>query len=161
MWAFLLFSFLIIRVTLKIFFAWNFAVLIFSAIVINILISSNSYAACAKDANGAIKIETGDGTPFADTSTPTTYDQDACQEEPDEYKLTFYKVALCTEANDPYTNGASPDYSGCVDILNEEKEFNCDVPSGHNSFIYLLKGELNTGGWTIQSEIINFESTFL
>ncbi len=30
-------------------------------------------------------------------------------------------------------------------ILNEEKEFNCDVPSGHNSFIYLLKGELNIG----------------
>ena len=78
-------------------------VLILSAIVINISISSNSYAACAKDANGAIKIETGDGTPFADISTPTNYDQNACQEEPDEYKLTFYKVALCTEANDPYT----------------------------------------------------------
>ena len=30
-------------------------------------------------------------------------------------------------------------------ILNEEKEFNCDVPSGHNSFIYLLKGELKIG----------------
>ena len=30
-------------------------------------------------------------------------------------------------------------------ILNEEKEFNCDVPAGHNSFIYLLKGELNIG----------------
>ena len=96
--------------------------LILSAIVINISISSNSYAACAKDANGAIKIETGDTTPFADISTPTTYDQSACQEEPDEYKLTFHKIALCTEANDPYTNGASPDYSGCVDILNEEKE---------------------------------------
>ena len=30
-------------------------------------------------------------------------------------------------------------------ILNEKKEFNCDVPSGHNSFVYLLKGELNIG----------------
>ena len=30
-------------------------------------------------------------------------------------------------------------------ILNERKEFNCDVPSGHNSFVYLLKGELKIG----------------
>jgi len=30
-------------------------------------------------------------------------------------------------------------------ILNEGKVFNCDVPSGHNSFIYLLKGELKIG----------------
>ena len=30
-------------------------------------------------------------------------------------------------------------------ILNKEKEFKCDVPEGHNSFIYLLKGDLNIG----------------
>ena len=30
-------------------------------------------------------------------------------------------------------------------ILNENKEFKYDVPSGHNSFIYLLKGELKIG----------------
>ena len=30
-------------------------------------------------------------------------------------------------------------------ILNEGKEFNCEVPEGHNSFIYLLKGELKIG----------------
>jgi redox-sensitive bicupin YhaK (pirin superfamily) len=30
-------------------------------------------------------------------------------------------------------------------ILNEGKQFNCDVPSEHNSFVYLLKGELNIG----------------
>ena len=29
--------------------------------------------------------------------------------------------------------------------LNEDKEFNTKVPSGHNSFIYLLKGELKVG----------------
>ena len=81
-----------------------FFVLVLSVSAINIVISSVSYAACAKDANGAIKIETGDATPFADISTPTSFDEDACQEEPDEYKLTFYKVALCPEASDPYTN---------------------------------------------------------
>ena len=30
-------------------------------------------------------------------------------------------------------------------VLNDEKEFVCDVPAGHNSFIYLLKGELKVG----------------
>ena len=29
--------------------------------------------------------------------------------------------------------------------LNEGKEFKYNVPSGHNSFIYLLKGELKIG----------------
>ena len=30
-------------------------------------------------------------------------------------------------------------------VLNEGKEFSCEVPEGHNSFIYLLKGELKIG----------------
>jgi redox-sensitive bicupin YhaK (pirin superfamily) len=30
-------------------------------------------------------------------------------------------------------------------VLNEGKEFNFDAPEGHNSFIYLLKGELKVG----------------
>ena len=30
-------------------------------------------------------------------------------------------------------------------VLNEGKDFKCDVPVGHNSFIYLLKGELKIG----------------
>ena len=30
-------------------------------------------------------------------------------------------------------------------VLNEDKEFKCDVPIGHNSFIYVLKGELKVG----------------
>ena len=30
-------------------------------------------------------------------------------------------------------------------VLNEKKEFTCEVPEGHNSFIYLLKGELKIG----------------
>ena len=30
-------------------------------------------------------------------------------------------------------------------VLNEGKEFSCEIPDGHNSFIYLLKGELKIG----------------
>ena len=99
-----------------------FTVLFFIALIFNILASSNSHAACAKLASGAIIVDTSGGAIFADISTPSTFDQEACQEQPDEYRITFYKVALCPEAEDPYTNGSSPDYSGCVNILNEEKQ---------------------------------------
>ena len=30
-------------------------------------------------------------------------------------------------------------------VLNEKKEFKCEMPEGHNSFIYLLKGQLQIG----------------
>ena len=30
-------------------------------------------------------------------------------------------------------------------VLNEGKEFSCGAPEGHNSFIYLLKGQLKIG----------------
>jgi redox-sensitive bicupin YhaK (pirin superfamily) len=30
-------------------------------------------------------------------------------------------------------------------VLNESKEFRCEIPENHNSFIYLLKGELKIG----------------
>jgi redox-sensitive bicupin YhaK (pirin superfamily) len=30
-------------------------------------------------------------------------------------------------------------------VLDEKKEFTCEIPEGHNSFIYLLKGELKIG----------------
>ena len=31
-------------------------------------------------------------------------------------------------------------------VLKSEKEFSCEVPEGHNSFIYLLKGQIKVGG---------------
>ena len=30
-------------------------------------------------------------------------------------------------------------------VLKNEKEFSCEVPDGHNSFIYLLKGQIKVG----------------
>ena len=35
-----------------------------------------------------------------------------------------------------------------------KKEFNCNVPSGHNSFLYLLKGELKIEKRTITKLLI-------
>ncbi len=47
-------------------------------------------------------------------------------------------------------------------VLNEKKEFKCEVPEGHNSFIYLLKGELKVGekehNKTSDSNLILLES---
>ena len=33
----------------------------------------------------------------------------------------------------------------CHIVLKNEKEFSCEVPKGHNSFIYLLKGQIKVG----------------
>ena len=50
-----------------------------------------------------------------------------------------------------YENAEGPEKNHNVEpiyfhvVLNEDKVFNCDVPEGHNSFIYLLKGELKIG----------------
>ena len=50
-----------------------------------------------------------------------------------------------------YENAEGPEKNHNVEpiyfhiVLNEGKEFSCDAPEGHNSFIYLLKGELKIG----------------
>ena len=50
-----------------------------------------------------------------------------------------------------YENAEGPEKNHNVEpiyfhvVLNEDKEFNFDAPEGHNSFIYLLKGELKIG----------------
>ena len=50
-----------------------------------------------------------------------------------------------------YENAEGPEKNHNVEpiffhvVLNENKEFGCDAPKGHNSFIYLLKGELKIG----------------
>ena len=131
---------------------FNLVFLCFIVLVINILTTSNANAACAKNSSGAILVETGDSTPFKELGA-SSFDSDACQEVPDEYKLTFYKVALCAEAEDPYTNATSPDYSGCVNILNEEKT----VTIKPNEDTDLLSGglEIPLGSYSIIAVIVD------
>ena len=90
---------------------------------------------CVTDANGSIVIsedgKAGDqtyGSGELETKAPFNYansyedaefssnDTDACQTQPLFYKITFYKVALCS--SDPYTGNADPDYSSCFNIFN-------------------------------------------
>ena len=74
-----------------------FFFIVFSiSVILNLIIQMDSNAACAKNASDAIKVKAGDSTPFALDSAPTTFDQDQCSQEPDEYKVKFYKRSLAT-----------------------------------------------------------------
>ena len=89
------------------------------SVIFNLLTQSSSHAAatgCKKtDDSTAILVTAGDTTPFTLVGT-SGYDQDQCSQEPDEYLIKFYKVALCRE--DPYKGAADPDFSSCADIFN-------------------------------------------
>ena len=94
----------------------------FTSLMLTSVSSEAAATGCLKNSDGsAIMVTAGDATPFALSGT-TTYDQDACSQEPDEYKIKFFKVALCTA--EPYTTGGgtAPDFTSCTDLSNTEKE---------------------------------------
>ena len=117
----------------KIFFVFTFLTISFS---INLFFQTESKAVgCEKNA-GRIDItevgrdQTGAGQSYTDGGTVlapfryadgytdsefSTRFSTNCQEEPDEYKLTFYDFYICTL--DPYKDDASPDLSSCVSIF--------------------------------------------
>ena len=98
-----------------------FIAVITLSFIFNFLSQSSSEAeaiGCLKNADGSaimVKKEDNDGTPFALAGT-TVFDQDACSQEPDAYKIKFFSVALCTD--DPYKGAADPDFSTCSSIFN-------------------------------------------
>ena len=117
----------------KIFFVFTFLTISFS---INLFFQTESKAVGCEKNDGRVVItqvgrdQTGVGQSYTDGGTvlaPFKYadghtDSEFstrfatnCQEEPDEYKLTFYDFYICTL--DPYNNDASPDLSSCVSIF--------------------------------------------
>ena len=92
---------------------------------------------CVEDSSGNIVISEGgraatqdrnDGdvipSPFTYSNNYVDADMDSggtfatnCYNQPDFYKVKFYKAALCTA--DPYVTKASPDYSSCTDIFSD------------------------------------------
>ena len=96
-----------------------FIAVITLSFIFNLLTQTSSEAAatgCKKTDDGtAILVTAGDQTPFAFAGT-SNYNQDNCSQEPDEYKIKFFKVALCTA--DPYKGAADPDFSTCSNIFN-------------------------------------------
>ena len=127
---------------------------LFSSLIL-FLVSSEAVdgpRSCKKDAAvEAILVNTGVDNPFILKGTTTAIDQ--CAEEPDEYKVKFYSVALCL--TEPYTagGGTAPDYSSCTNILNAEKEVNLKPGIDAN----LLDGEINLplGSYTHLAIIID------
>ena len=94
----------------------------FTSLMLTSVSSEAAATGCLKNSDGsAIMVTAGDATPFALAGT-TTYNQDACSQEPDEYKIKFFKVALCSA--EPYTTGGgtAPDFTSCTDLSNTEKE---------------------------------------
>jgi hypothetical protein len=111
------------------------------SVIFNLLTQSSSHAAatgCKKtDDSTAILVTAGDSTPFTLVGT-SGYDQNQCSQEPDEYKIKFFKVALCTA--DPYKGAADPDFSTCSDIFNNAT--GVDKILKPNTETDLLEGDL-------------------
>ena len=104
----------------------SFFICVFAfAFFINLISATNSEAElCKTNADGAIILSTNGvaGTqPAGDVrKLPFNFKNNnaiagQCNAEPDQYKITFYKLALCTE--DPYRQGG-PVFDSCVDIMN-------------------------------------------
>ena len=92
----------------------------------------------------------GEVKPFTLAGTSTKVDQ--CSQEPDQYKIKFYKAALCSD--DPYKGSADPDFTSCIDILSSEKE----VILQPNVDTNLLDGEdlvLPIGSYTYFTVIVH------
>ena len=116
-----------------------FITVITLSVIFNLLTQSSSEAAatgCVKTDDGtAIKV-TAQANMFVLAGTSTDVDQ--CSQEPDEYKVKFYKVALCTA--DPYKGAADPDFSSCSDIFNNTD--GVDKIIKPNTETNLLEGDL-------------------
>ena len=84
----------------------------------NIVISANGRAATQDRVDNSQNIPSpftySDGYEDEDMDSGKTFATN-CNNQPDFYKVKFYKAALCTA--DPYVTKASPDYSSCTDIF--------------------------------------------
>jgi len=84
----------------------------------NIVISVNGRAGTQDRNDGSGDIPSpftySDGYDDEDMDSGGTFATN-CNNQPDFYKVKFYKAALCTA--DPYVTKASPDYSSCTDIF--------------------------------------------
>ena len=105
------------------------------AIIPLLIISNLSEAACTRDGSGDIDL-----TDQANMVVNRGTAGDQCSEIPDFYKVTFYKIAVCTE--NPYNS--TNDFSSCKYILNDDS----GVP---NVMTYPNSAPLETGEFRIPS----------
>ena len=130
-----------------------FIVVIAFSVIFNLLTQSSSEAAavgCTKNTDGTAIVTTPGVKPFTLAGTSTTVDQ--CSQEPDQYKIKFYKAALCSD--DPYKGSADPSFESCIDILSSEKEVILQLGVDTN----LLDGEdlvLPIGSYSYFTVVVN------
>ena len=112
-----------------------FITVITLSVIFNLLTQSSSEAGaigCAKNDDGtAILVKTGQANPFklvGAGSDASDFDKDQCSQEPDEYRVKFYKVALC--AADPYKGAEAKTLE---DIFNNARVFNQNIGSWNTS----------------------------
>ena len=131
-----------------------FIVVIAFSAIFNLLTQSSSEAAsvgCTKNTDGTAIVTTPGVKPFTLAGTSTTVDQ--CSQEPDQYKIKFYKVAMCIA--DPYNGNADPDYSSCTDIFSNSS--GKEVIIEPNKEVDLLDGNLllPVGNYTYLTVILS------
>ena len=132
--------------------AYFLSIFVFS-VIFNLLTQSSSEAeaiGCTKNSDGTAIVTTPGVKPFTLAGTSTTVDQ--CSQEPDQYKIKFYKAALCSD--DPYKGSADPIFESCIDILSSEKE----VILEPNVDTDLLEGEdlvLPIGSYAYFTVVVN------
>ena len=137
----------------KIFFVFTFLTISFS---INLFFQTESKAVgCEKNAGRIVISQAGKaGTQTyvdgEDTiKAPFNYADDyegefesnntnACQQEPDEYKVKFYNFYICRE--DPYNGNASPDFTSCLSIFSNAAGKNITIKPGED--VKLLEGDI-------------------
>ena len=69
-----------------------------------------------------------DGIIDSDSGSNNT---DACSQMPDEYKIKFYEVYLCSK--DPYNENASPDFSSCTSIFSDSSGKDVTIKPNENT----------------------------
>jgi hypothetical protein len=144
----------------KIFFVFTFLTIGFS---INLFFQTESEAVgCEKNAGRIVISQAGKaGTQtYADgedtVKAPFNYADDyedsefetnntnACQQEPDEYKVKFYNFYICRE--DPYKGNASPDFTSCLSIFSNAAGKNITIKPGED--VKLLEGDIQSEAGT-------------
>jgi hypothetical protein len=116
--------------------------------------AADALASCAKNADGQILVTVAGlaGTQFktGTEKAPFNYanghidaefsanETDACSQEPDFYKVKFYKAMLCVE--DPYQTDANPDFTSCAEIFKNAAGKDVILKPGESSD--LLEGDL-------------------
>jgi len=100
--------------------------------------SSSEAGECARQGINILIDSSASGDEnIVDGNDAAGYSQMGCIEEPDFYKVTFYKVLLCT--TDPYVSNDDPDFTGCTGkIFETTSSSGKSVNIRPNRFVNLL-----------------------